>query len=132
MQTRRPRDRPGVLWIGTRGGGLVRYETGTFDKFVIGPDRQSNNIRSICESVDGAIWISTKNGLHRLYDNKITRIEISEENELLDVRSVCEDSNGDFWIGTIAGVIILSKTEGRYVPTRKFLKNKVWTSIAPT
>jgi diguanylate cyclase (GGDEF)-like protein len=58
-----------ILWIGSAGGGLMRYEPET-DSFVIYTKRDglpSNTILSILEDAKGNLWIATQTGL-AIYD----------------------------------------------------------------
>jgi PAS domain S-box-containing protein len=58
--------RDGTLWIGTRGGGAVRYSGGQFVRVPI----RLRYIFGIAESDDGAIWIGAPGGLVRLHHGR--------------------------------------------------------------
>ncbi len=61
-------DSQGVLWIGTWGGGLNRFdrETKRFTRYVNQPDKpeslSDNAVRGICEDNAGNLWICTTSG----------------------------------------------------------------------
>ena len=65
-------DRPAALWIGTRGGGLNRFDpsTGKFARFVHDPKNpfslSQNDVRAIYQDAFGALWIGTLGGLNKL------------------------------------------------------------------
>lgn len=108
-------DKSGILWIGTEGGGLNRYnrEQENFTKFIINREDSSsvaNTVMTIYEDSYGVLWIgSLTSGLYT-FDRKtelFTRYKnIPEDsNSLSDNRvwPIYEDSKGNIWIGTLYG-----------------------------
>lgn len=67
-------DGRGCVWIGTRNGGLFRYEPSfdTFERIDLLPDTSTRQgtIFGIREGPDRNIWIATSSGLVRLAGNK--------------------------------------------------------------
>jgi uncharacterized protein YceK len=60
--------RDGGLWIGSRAG-LAQYRDGAIRWVEPGPNRKLRDIRSILETPDGTLWISTNgNGIGRIRD----------------------------------------------------------------
>jgi diguanylate cyclase (GGDEF)-like protein len=59
------RDSSGRLWMGTVGGGLLRYDeqTDTFVHFTKKQGLLDNTVRSILEVDDGSLWIGTATGI---------------------------------------------------------------------
>ena len=109
-------DKLGVLWIGTDGGGLNRFDTfsKTFTYFVHDPDNpqsvSGNRVRVIYEDRRGALWIGTEDGgLCRFERNTETFSRFQQDLErpesLSDNRitAVLEDREGDLWVGTDGG-----------------------------
>ncbi|MCF8361823.1 MAG: response regulator [Prolixibacteraceae bacterium] len=60
-------DSKGVLWIGTEGGGLSRFERdkNTFVNYDINDGLPSNAVHAILEDDNGFLWISTNKGLSK-------------------------------------------------------------------
>ncbi len=58
---------PGILWIGTYGGGLNRFDTYSmeFSKFTKKEGLPDNTILSISEEPRGHLWLTTLNGISR-------------------------------------------------------------------
>lgn len=56
---------PGILWVGTRSGGLNRFDTraGTFEHFTTEDGLPDNKIYAILEDDRGRLWMSTNRGL---------------------------------------------------------------------
>ena len=108
-------DRKGILWIGTIGGGLnkfdrlnnrfIRYKNETSN-----PNSLSNNtVIGINEDTNGALWITTENGVNK-YDQGSDRFAHYYHNPLQknglnnnQIGAIHEDKNGILWIGTKGG-----------------------------
>ena len=115
-------DRSGVLWIGTLGGGLSKYNR-TADQFTLyqrsptlpadvsDPHSLSDNIVwSIYEDRSGLLWIGTfGGGLNELDRNSDTwtvyQHDPADSTSLSsnDVRVIYEDRTGILWVGTNYG-----------------------------
>lgn len=105
-------DRSGIIWIGTLGRGLERFDpaTGKFTHYRHnGNDAGSLNsdlITSLKVDRNGVLWIGTNNGLGR-YDSSTDRFTRytsvwNDPSSLTDneVVSIYEDRQGTLWIGT--------------------------------
>ena len=118
-------DSNGNIWVGTRGGGLNRFDpiTERFKYYlqqVDNPNSLSNNyLNLICEDPFGYLWIGTDKGLNRFdpEEERFTHFfnDANDPNSLShnDVNSVSIDSSGNLWIGTLGGglnKLILPKT----------------------
>ena len=53
----------GVLWIGTRNGGLIRMHEGIATTYLERDGLPSRNVRSIREDAEGKLWINTMSGI---------------------------------------------------------------------
>lgn len=105
----------GSLWVGTRLGGLNRYDpkSGRFTHYMHDPNDPgslaSNDVRAIYEDEDGIIWVGTQAGLDWLdpVSGAITHIrgKASASGSLSDnqVTVLYGMDNGDVWIGTAEG-----------------------------
>ena len=107
-------DRNGFIWMGTRTGGLNKYDGYSFTHYKKDPDNaysiSGNEIISLFEDSKGVIWAGTRNeGLNR-FDAQTERFYtyLSEGNKgaLPDntIHAFCEDSNDQLWIGTNNGL----------------------------
>jgi diguanylate cyclase (GGDEF)-like protein len=67
-------DSRGTLWVGTGGGGLMRYEpeTDSFTSFTSRDGLPGNVVLSALEDARGNLWIATQSGL-ALYDRSAGR-----------------------------------------------------------
>ncbi|HLP46474.1 MAG TPA: triple tyrosine motif-containing protein, partial [Candidatus Kapabacteria bacterium] len=59
------KDKSGILWIGTGGGGLNKFniQTGTFTHYTMKNGLPNNVIYGILEDSKGNLWLSTNKGL---------------------------------------------------------------------
>ena len=101
------------LIIGTEGGGVnfFNVKTGVFKTARHGEGNlSSNNVKSICRTRDGDLWVGTyqaglnvrKKGENRFKNFKHNRADgYSLVND--NVYALLEDRQGDLWIGTFGG-----------------------------
>ncbi|MBC8228014.1 carboxypeptidase regulatory-like domain-containing protein, partial [bacterium] len=98
------RDPDGVMWFGTRGGGVARYDGREFVNFTIRDGLVSNRVRAIYQSPKGIMWFGTENGISR-YDGS-EFVNFTTADGLVDNRvwDICRDADGVIWFGTHGGV----------------------------
>ncbi len=99
-------DRSGNIWIGTNGGGLVKYGNRAFTYFDQVNGLNSNSIFSILEDNDKNLWVSTSNeGIFKF--NGTTSINYTTQNGLKhnSIRSSIMASDGSLWFASKAGLI---------------------------
>lgn len=130
-------DANGILWIGTQGSGLERFDpaTGVFTHFRHNPRDPSSISDDLVTAVlvdrEGTLWVGG-NGLDR-YDARTGKFihykykpddttSISSD----EVVAIYEDSKGELWIGTgsvyspqrdnpaIGGLNLMDKRSGRF------------------
>ena len=102
-------DSSGILWIGTLGQGLERFDpaTGIFTHFPNGPNGLSSNwVQALLVDHEGVLWIGTKDGLDRFdvqtgkffhYRNKSNDPTSISNNVVV---AIYEDKQNTLWIGT--------------------------------
>ncbi|MFC1715181.1 two-component regulator propeller domain-containing protein [Candidatus Poribacteria bacterium] len=90
----------GVVWFGTRGGGISRYDGNEFVNFTRKDGLAGNNVRSIHSDSDGIIWFGTNGGVSR-YDGK-EFVNFTMEDGLAGnlVHSIHCTADGVVWFGT--------------------------------
>ncbi len=103
-----PADSGKVLWIGTNGGGLNRWDriTQTFRSYVNTPGVRhtigDNSVRFLFKDSEGVFWVGTnKSGLQRM-DTDRGLFEPSTNPNIKFIRYVIEDRKDKniFWVGT--------------------------------
>ncbi|WP_304132303.1 two-component regulator propeller domain-containing protein [Ignavibacterium album] len=112
-------DKSGIIWIGTFGGGVNKYDPSQ-KKFEIFKHKQEDPkslgndfIHTIYEDSEGTIWVGTGlSGLNR-YDKTANSFKRFRDNPKYpnsskylnssEVTSILEDSKGYLWVGTSTG-----------------------------
>lgn len=102
-------DREENLWIGTYGGGLVRFKNGKFTSYTTKDGLSNDTIWKIFEDRKGNLWIGTSKGLSRFKNGKFTVYTTKDGLSNDFVRAIIEDRNGNLWIGTYGGGLNLFK-----------------------
>ncbi|MCP5045970.1 MAG: protein kinase [bacterium] len=95
------------LWIGTLGGGLLRYKNGIFKQFTKKDGISASAIYSIYEDAAGNLWIGTDGGgLNRLKAGEDHFTVYNEKNGLPSniVKAIHMDSEKKLWVGTTKGL----------------------------
>jgi ligand-binding sensor domain-containing protein/class 3 adenylate cyclase len=97
-------DSQGRLWFGTLGGGLVKYERGTFTTY-LGEDIAHSNIRAIYEDSKHRLWLATYGGgLCQFKNGAITSVLSAAQGLSSDyVLGITEDAEGRLWLATTRG-----------------------------
>jgi ligand-binding sensor domain-containing protein/signal transduction histidine kinase len=87
------------LWIGSEGGGLIRYRRGEFRAFSSRDGLTNAFVRSIKQDSKGQIWIGTDDGLFRLAADRFERIDGTKSVPQVAVHAIYEDRSGRLWVG---------------------------------
>ena len=108
-----PADSGRVLWIGTRGGGLNKYdqETDHFSAYQHDSEDSSSISHNVVECIfkdkSGIYWIGTQGGGLNRFDRHSRKFSSYQHdpNDVFslganDVFSICEDQFGFLWLGT--------------------------------
>jgi len=101
-------DKNGVLWFGSQGGGLCRYDGHTSRTFTKEDGLPSNDIWTIYEDSKGNLWIGTMkywtnegSGVCK-YDGKAFQTYTTKDGLAADaITAICEDGQGHLWFGTL-------------------------------
>ena len=119
-------DKNKILWFGTDGGGLNRYNDSleNFTRYIHNPDDlnsiSSNYIHTIFEDRHNNFWIGTLDGGLNKF-NRVSGKFTSYKNNPLDIHSlssdnvtvVYEDSEDNLWVGTSDGGLNLFDRENQ-------------------
>ena len=111
--------KPGVFWLGTRGGGINVYQEKTKKFTYINNETSqvgfaglsSDDVRSILQDRNNkGYWIGTINGLNYYQENRGFTSFFKDEKDsysLADnsIRPIFQDRRGSIWVGTYYGGI---------------------------
>jgi signal transduction histidine kinase/ligand-binding sensor domain-containing protein len=123
--------RDGTLWLGTIGGGLVRYQKGTFTAITTTDGLPDDGVWDIAEDADGALWVATGGGIARYHKERFTRFEQLGGSAKDQARAVMLSREGTLWIGTDGGGVMIR--HGGHVEllsmSNGLSDNSVWSII---
>ena len=109
-------DEDGHLWLGSIGGGLVRFDpgSGTAQRYRHDPDNPSslgsNFVMTLYRDRAGSIWIGSYGGGLSRFDSATERFThfLPDTSDLFSISenkvfAINEDARGFLWIGTFGG-----------------------------
>ena len=118
-------DSSGTLWVGTRSGGLSRYDelSNTFTNYLHSPSQPrsipSNEVYAIHQDGQGVIRVGTASGLAEFNRNtgEFTRIPVAQPvaKGATEIVSVAQDDNGQIWAASRKLVYRLDTAAGTLV-----------------
>jgi PAS domain S-box-containing protein len=98
-------DREGTLWIGSWGGGLVRFSRGRFEAYGESDGLSDDIVNVITQDRDGNIWIGTgEGGVNVWKDGKFTAYTTKQGLSHDRVHALCPSHDGSLWIGSDGGL----------------------------
>jgi ligand-binding sensor domain-containing protein/signal transduction histidine kinase len=112
-------DREHNIWLGTYGGGLFRYRSGSFTQYSKKEGLASDVVSKITVAQDDSLWVATSNGLSHLQNGSIHNYTVAEGLASNNVLDVYQDKNGTVWIATYAGVDMFASGGFVHVPAEK-------------
>jgi ligand-binding sensor domain-containing protein len=103
-------DKKGVVWAGTWGGGLSRFDGENWQTFTVGHGLPSNHIFMLHEDREGRLWIGTSHGLARLQEDGSFRVYTTQDGLFSNaVFSMATEADGTLWVGSFGGVAKISQ-----------------------
>lgn len=130
-------DKNGIIWVGTLGGGLNKFnsKTGKFKRFMFDPQNQNslsnNNVFKVYRDSKNRIWVSTLGGGLNLFDpQKETFKRFVHANDEISISSnmvsaIYEDKFHNLWIGTYdAGMNLFDEKNNKFIHFHNDEKNK--------
>jgi ligand-binding sensor domain-containing protein len=102
-------DRQGVVWAGTWGGGLSRYDGRKWTSYTTKEGLPGNHVSMLHVDPKGTLWIGTNNGLAQMKDGKFRRM--GREDGLFGdtIFSMAAGPDGAIWVGSFGGVAHIRK-----------------------
>lgn len=100
-------DSDGIVWCGTWGGGLGRFDGRQWSNYTTKEGLPSNHIFMLHTDAQGELWFGTSDGLVH-WDrkaNKVARVYTTADGLFSNnVFSMAEDKKHNRWIGSFGGV----------------------------
>lgn len=99
-------DPDGIVWCGTWGGGLARFDGQKWENFTTLEGLPGNHIFMLHLDGDGELWAGTSKGLVRV-DRQSKTFKVYTVNDGLyadNVFSMTKAKDGSVWVGSFGGV----------------------------
>lgn len=112
-------DKDGIVWLGSRGRGLLKYrdKINVFEFITQKDGLSSNLINSLHHDLNNNLWIGTDDGyLNAMRETDIARYGKKDGLREAHIYTIEEDSKGNVWIGTRGGGLYRFNN-GRFVRT---------------
>ncbi|KAF0192464.1 MAG: two component regulator propeller domain-containing protein [Gammaproteobacteria bacterium] len=99
-------DKQGVIWCGTWGGGLARFDGDTWRNFTTADGLPANHIFMLYIDPADHLWIGTSGGLARMNDDAAGFTVMTTADGLFadNVFSMANTQDGAMWVGSFGGV----------------------------
>lgn len=103
-------DAENIVWFGSRGGGLQRFDGTAFQTFTGENGLPSNGVYSISQTKDGTLWFACYKGIGS-YDGK--EFTTWEQTKGKTFFATMVDNQGDVWFGGTPGNGVLKHEGGQ-------------------
>jgi ligand-binding sensor domain-containing protein len=98
-------DRDGVVWAGTWGGGLSRFDGTTWTQQTVAEGLPGNHVFMLHVDPNGTLWIGTNKGLARPKAGGGFEVMTTHDGLFADtVFSMTTGRDGTLWVGSFGGV----------------------------
>ncbi|MFZ2540135.1 MAG: two-component regulator propeller domain-containing protein [Gallionella sp.] len=97
-------DRDGVVWCGTWGGGLARFDGKKWRNYTMSDGLPGNHVFMLHLDPAGKLWIGTNNGLASLDSGKFKILTTDDGLFSNIIFSMATAADGSQWIGSFGGV----------------------------
>ena len=98
-------DNNGIVWVGTWGGGLARFDGKEYINYTVKDGLPANHVFMLHEDQNGILWVGTSNGLVQFgngeFSNKLTTHEGLFSNTIF---SMDTQQDKTLWVGSFGGV----------------------------
>ncbi len=102
-------DAAGVVWAGTWGGGLARYDGKRWTNYTTAEGLPGNHVFMLHLGLDGRLWVGTNNGLASFEDGKFKLRTADDGLFGKAVFSMASGEDGTLWVGSYGGLAHLRR-----------------------
>ncbi len=99
-------DSRGYVWMGTRGGGVCRYDGLNFKTYTVRDGLPSNYISCISEDAEHRLWIGTSNGLSVFDGEKFTNFYPDKDSSIVHIQAIAMGNHSTAWLATNNGIYV--------------------------
>jgi signal transduction histidine kinase/ligand-binding sensor domain-containing protein len=92
-------DRDGTLWIGSIGGGLVRFRDARFTRMTMPDNPPGSTVLGLFEDSEQNMWVGMQTGMLRLSRTAMTTFPLPDVQNA-DFGTVYGDADGSLWVAS--------------------------------
>ena len=97
-------DHKGIVWVGTWGGGLARFDGETFKNYTVQDGLASNHVFMLHEDKNQKLWIGTSNGMSSFDGESFKTMTTRDGLYNNAIFSMDTQKDGTLWVGSYGGV----------------------------
>ncbi len=97
-------DGDGIVWAGTWGAGLARYDGKQWTNYTVTEGLPGNHVFMLHLDRQGRMWIGTEGGLAQMKGGKFQKYSKDDGVFSDAVFSMATSVDGDLWVGSYGGV----------------------------
>ena len=97
-------DSHGLLWIGTDGDGLFRWQNGQYTSLQKKDGLTDDRVTTLFEDREGNLWVGTRSGLSVIADVKFPVFSVNEGLQKAAYHGVCASAGGGLWAADSDGI----------------------------
>ncbi|MGB5081966.1 MAG: two-component regulator propeller domain-containing protein [Burkholderiales bacterium] len=97
-------DRDGVVWAGTWGAGLARFDGRKWTNYTKAEGLPGNHVFMLHVDPRGVLWIGTNNGLAKMSGEKFEVMTVADGLFSNAVFAMTTDADRSIWVGSFGGV----------------------------
>jgi ligand-binding sensor domain-containing protein len=111
-------DAQGVVWVGTWGGGLGRFDGKRWTNYTTVEGLPGNHVFMLHIDRAGKLWVGTNNGLTRMTGGKFEKAMTTADGLFANnIFAMATGADGSLWVGSFGGVAHL-RPERKARPAR--------------
>lgn len=97
-------DAAGVVWAGTWGGGLSRFDGRSWTQYTVAEGLPGNHVFMLHLDPKGTLWVGTNNGLAKMSGGRFETLGPQDGLFGPAVFSMAVARDGTLWVGSFGGV----------------------------
>ena len=105
-------DEQGIVWTGTWGGGLARFDGSQWRNFTMADGLPANHVFLLAPAENGEMWVGTSGGLARFDGERFIEVLTTHQGLYANnVFSLARGEDGSLWVGSYGGVARIKRGE---------------------
>ncbi len=120
-------DSRGYIWMGTRGGGITRFDGINFKTFSVRDGLGNNYVSHIIEDKDHNLWIANNSGI--TFYNGIQFKNFKPSGYQVTVQKIAIDKNNRKWLATSNGVYLFENGKFTNISDKLHIKRGIINTL---